>query len=55
MSEIPKSVSQYMARIGAKGGAKGKGKRKKQDPEHYKRMGVASGKARRKKALTSEQ
>lgn len=50
MKKVPKSVSEYMATIGAKGGAKGKGKRKIRDPEHYRRMGLASGRARRAKA-----
>jgi len=33
MSAVPKSVSEYMARIGAKGGAAGKGKPRKRKPK----------------------
>jgi hypothetical protein len=38
-----------MALIGAKGGRRGKGKHKTMDREHYRQMGIASGKARRSK------
>lgn len=40
----PKAVSDYMAKIGAKGGKKGgaaKGKRKARSPEHYAKMAAA--------------
>lgn len=36
--EVPKSVSQYMKRIGAKGGAAGRGAKKKRSGAHYKKM-----------------
>jgi hypothetical protein len=47
MKRVPTEVSDYMAKIGAKGGRRGKGKPKQRD---YKKMGEASGKARRAKA-----
>jgi hypothetical protein len=47
MKDIPTAISKYMAKIGAKGGRRGKGKPKQRD---YKKMGEASGKARRAKA-----
>jgi len=46
MTEVTKSVSDYMKSIGSKGGAAGKGKAKKRDKAHYQKM-VA---ARKKKA-----
>ena len=45
--KIPTEVRAYMAKIGAKGGRRGKGKPKQRD---YKKMGEASGKSRRAKA-----
>jgi general stress protein YciG len=47
---VPPSVSAYMATIGRKGGKNGKGTPKSRDPSHYKKMGEASGRARRKKS-----
>lgn len=47
----PKSVTDYMAQIGAEGGKKGgtaKGKRKARSPEHYRKM-VEARKAKREK------
>jgi hypothetical protein len=37
MSRTPKAVTDYMAKLGSKGG-KAKGKAKARDPEHYKRL-----------------
>jgi hypothetical protein len=37
MTTIPKSISEYMARIGAKGGAAGKGKPKKRKAKRSKK------------------
>ena len=48
MTRIPKSVSAYMAAIGRKGGQNGKGAKKRKAASI---AGIASGKARRKKAL----
>lgn len=39
MTKIPSVVSEYMAKIGAKGGARGKGVRKTRKKIHYKRIG----------------
>jgi len=37
--DVPKSVSDYMAKIGAQGGKNGKGKKKKRgNAEHYRKM-----------------
>ena len=36
--DVPSAVSEYMAKIGAKGGAKSKGVPKKRSPKHYRRM-----------------
>jgi hypothetical protein len=47
MKRVPTEVSDYMAKIGAKGGRRGKGKPKQRD---YKKMGQKSGAARRAKA-----
>jgi hypothetical protein len=44
---IDPAVSAYMAKIGANGGRAGKGRPKVRD---YKKMGQASGKARRAKS-----
>ncbi len=49
-TKIPESVSEYMARIGRKGGKNGKGVKKRRAPEHYAAAGKASGKRRRKKS-----
>jgi hypothetical protein len=52
MSKPPKAVSEWLASIGAKGGAKGGkacGQRKTRSPEHYARM-VAARKAKKKAA-----
>jgi hypothetical protein len=38
MNDIPESVSKYMAKIGAKGGRKGKGTKKKRSSLHYKKV-----------------
>jgi hypothetical protein len=38
VKEIPEEVSEYMAKIGAKGG-KAKGTKKKRPKAHYKRLG----------------
>jgi hypothetical protein len=45
--KIPTEVRAYMAKIGANGGRAGKGRPKVRD---YKKMGQASGKARRAKS-----
>ena len=45
--KIPTQVRQYMAKIGANGGRAGKGRPKVRD---YKKMGQASGAARRAKS-----
>jgi hypothetical protein len=37
MSRPPKAVTDYMAKLGSKGG-KAKGKAKSRDPEHYKKL-----------------
>jgi hypothetical protein len=37
MSRPPKAISDYMAKLGSKGG-KTKGNAKARDPEHYKRL-----------------
>ena len=50
MTDIPKSVSDYMSKIGKRGGAKGKGKSKTRSAEQYKRMAAASVAARKRKA-----
>lgn len=38
MARVPKAVSNYMAEIGSKGGAAGKGSKKRRDAAHYKRL-----------------
>jgi hypothetical protein len=38
MAKIPSEVSEYMRRIGAKGGRNGKGTSKSRAPAHYKKM-----------------
>jgi hypothetical protein len=48
MKEIPDEVSSYMAKIGAKGGRKGKGVKKKRTGSHYKKLGEIH---RKRKAL----
>jgi hypothetical protein len=35
---IPKEVSEYMRKIGSKGGKNGKGSSKTRNPAHYKKM-----------------
>lgn len=35
---VPRSVSAYMAEIGAKGGKKGRGVKKTRDADHYRRL-----------------
>ena len=50
MTDIPKSVSAYMSKIGAKGGAKGRGKPKTRTCEQYAAMGRKSAAARKRKA-----
>jgi hypothetical protein len=54
MNDIPKSVSAYMATIGAKGGKAAKGAKKKRCRAHYKRLGVLHKEraAKRKKEQT---
>lgn len=47
---IPKEVSEYMAKIGARGGKNGRGTKKK---NAGKLGGLASGEARRRKALAN--
>jgi hypothetical protein len=37
-SNIPEEVSAYMAKIGARGGANGKGVAKKRTPKQYRKM-----------------
>jgi len=37
-TDVPKSVSAYMKKIGSKGGQAGKGKAKKRPAEHYQKM-----------------
>jgi len=46
MSEIPKAVSEYMKKIGRKGGQNGKGASKTRSASHYQKM----VRARRKKS-----
>jgi hypothetical protein len=41
-----KAIRDYLAEIGAKGGAAGKGASKKRSPEHYRKIVAASVKAR---------
>lgn len=38
MTDVPEEVSAYMKKIGAKGGKKGKGVKKKRDKTHYKKV-----------------
>jgi len=45
MTSVPEEISEYMAKIGAKGG-KAKGKNKKRSAEHYQRLGEIIAKAR---------
>lgn len=40
MNDIPKSVSEYMAAIGKKGGSASKGAKKKRTKAHYRRLGL---------------
>jgi hypothetical protein len=49
MNDVPALVRDYMAKIGARGGAKGKGKKKKRMKAQYSAMGKRSGVARKKK------
>ena len=49
MTEIPKSISDYMANIGQKGGKAGKGSKKKRSPEHYAKMAASRNKKKRRK------
>ena len=51
MSDIPESVSRYMAKIGAKGGKKGKGVKKKRAKDHYQTL---AGIHRKRKALKDQ-
>ena len=53
MTEVPKSVSEYMAEIGSKGG-KAKGPKKARDPAHYQRLGELHKKRARKKKKEKE-
>lgn len=49
MNDVPKEVSAYMKKIGARGGAAGKGEKKKRTGTHYKKMVEArKRKAKRK-------
>jgi hypothetical protein len=41
MSKVPTEVSDYMKKIGARGGAKGRGKKKARDAAHYQKMVAA--------------
>lgn len=50
MKRVPEEVSAYMAKIGAKGGKNGAGKRKVRTKEQARAAGIASGAARRRKA-----
>ncbi len=50
MTDLQKSVRDYMSKIGKKGGAKGRGKSKTRPAEQYKRMAAASVAARKRKA-----
>ena len=50
MTKVPGAVSAYMAKIGAKGGAKGRGKPKTRTREQYAAMGRKSAAARKRKA-----
>jgi len=38
MSKIPSAVSEYMRKIGAKGGKSAKGKKKTRPASHYRKM-----------------
>lgn len=49
-SETNNAVKEYLATIGRKGGASGKGDKKRRSPEHYKKMVEARRKKRKKKA-----
>ena len=46
---VPKGVSNYLANIGAKGGASGTGEAKRRPKSHYSRAGKLGAKARRLK------
>jgi hypothetical protein len=49
MTDVPKQVSDYMSAIGAKGGAKGRGKKKRRGgSEHYRKMSAARKKQKEK-------
>ena len=48
MSRVSKSVSAYFSEIGAKGGAAGKGSKKRRDAAHYKRLADMKKKAAKK-------
>jgi hypothetical protein len=50
--KIPPTVSEYMAKIGAKGGKNGKGVKKTRTASHYPKIWAASAKARKKKAAS---
>jgi hypothetical protein len=39
MKPVPDEISEYMAKIGAKGGKKGRGAKKKRPASHYKKLG----------------
>ena len=49
MTDLPKSVSDYMAKIGASGGSAGKGKKKTRSRAQYFEMARRSVAARKKK------
>lgn len=53
MSKIPKSVSDYMASIGGKGG-KTTGETKVRDPAHYKRLADLKRAAAAKRAKAAK-
>lgn len=48
--DVPKSVSEYMKKIGSKGGQAGRGKAKKRTAAHYAAMAAARKKAKRRKS-----
>ena len=55
-TDVPRAVSDYMKKIGSKGGAAGKGKAKKRSPEHYEKMIVSrnrKAKRRNKSCLSA--
>ncbi len=54
MNDIPEEVSEYMKKIGAKGGKAAAGSKKKRSKAHYQRLGEIHRKraAKRKKEQT---